>query len=145
MVGQGCILKKPKNLNIMVVRIRANGSLANARPCYQCTLMLKSIGINKVYYSVDNNIICEKVADMISINSSSVWKKTDRIQYNKPKDILEYYRSIFLRMPNEIKKKNAEFFVQNIFMELDGCNYKFTKTTLSVYVYNDIIGIINLI
>ena len=145
MGGASGVLKEPKNLNIMVVRTKANGTLGNARPCYQCTLMLKSLGINKVYYSMDNNIICEKVADMISINSSSVWKKVDRIQYNKPQNIIEYYRSIFLRMPNEIKKKNAEHFVKNIFMELDGCHYKFTKTTLFVYVYNDIIGTINLI
>ena len=145
MVGYHRILKKPKNLNIMVIRLNANGDLNNARPCYQCTLMLKNLGINKVYYSVDNNIVCEKIANMISINSSNSRKKVDRLQYRAPTDIIEYYRYIITKMPKEIKKYNADHFVKNIFIELEGCHYKMTKKTLTIFVYEHVLGIINII
>ena len=143
----GCrrVLKKPKNLNIMVIRLNANGELNNARPCYQCTLMLKNIGINKVYYSVDNIIVCEKVADMISINSSNSRKKVDRIMYRAPNDIIEYYKYIITKMPNEIKKINAEHFVRYITLELEGCNYKLTKSNLTLFINETIIGQLSII
>ncbi len=140
MVGKCGVLKKSKNLNIMVVRINANGILSNARPCYQCTLMLKSIGINKVYYSIENKIICEKVSNMISINSSTMWKVVDRIHYNAPNNLIEYYKNIFNKMPKEIKKINADHFVRYIFRETEGCHYKLTKNKLIIYINNIIIG-----
>ncbi len=140
MVGYHRVLKKPKNLNIMVIRLNANGQLNNARPCYQCTLMLKNIGINKVYYSVDNTIVCEKVADMISINSSNSRKKVDRIIYKAPEDVIDYYKYIIDKMPNKIKKYNAEHFVRYITLELEGCNYKLTKSHLTLYINDIIIG-----
>ena len=63
---------KDKKFNMIVIRINNKGELKNARPCHNCLIMMKNIKINKVYYSVDNNIICEKVKNMISIQSSSV-------------------------------------------------------------------------
>jgi hypothetical protein len=140
MDGKCGVLKKPKNLNIMVVRISATGTLVNARPCYQCTLMLKSIGVNKVYYSIENNIVCEKVSQMISINSSNMWKVVDRIHYNAPNNIFDYYKNIINKMPNTVKKTNAEHFVRYIYKEIDGCNYKFIKNKLIIYLNEDILG-----
>jgi hypothetical protein len=145
MGGKRGVLKKLKNINIMVIRIDANGLLKNARPCYRCTLMLKNVGINKVYYSIDNNIVCEKVCDMISINSSSMWKHTDRIYYNKPTDIVDYYKSIFSLMPNVIKMNNAECFVRYIKGEVDGCDYKLTKSKLEIYINDILISCIKII
>ena len=140
MDGRCGVLKKPKNLNIMVVRISATGILANARPCYQCTLMLKSIGVNKVYYSIENNIVCEKVSQMISINSSNMWKVVDRIHYNAPINIIDYYKNIINKMPQFVKKTNADHFVRYIYKEIDGCNYEFKKNKLIIYINNDILG-----
>jgi chromosome segregation protein len=71
--------------------------------------MLKSIGINKVYYSIENNIVCEKVSHMISINSSNMWKVVDQIHYNAPVNVIDYYKNIIQKMPQSIKKINAEF------------------------------------
>lgn len=124
----------------MVIRINANNELTNARPCYQCTLMLKSIGINKVYYSIENKIVCEKISQMISINSSNMWKVVDRIHYNAPIDILEYYKNIIKKMPQNIKKNNADHFVRYIYREVDGCNYKFIKNKLIIYINENILG-----
>ena len=140
MVGERGVLKKPKNLNMMVVRIDANGLLTNARPCCHCTLMMKNIGINKVYYSMDNKIICEKVSDMISINSSNSWKKVCILQYHAPTDVTEYYKKIIEKMPKKIKKVNAEYFVKYILIETEGCYYKFIKNELIIYIYDNIIG-----
>ena len=145
MVGNGGILKKAKSLNIMVIRVSRDGNLTNARPCYKCTLMLKALGINKVYYSIDNEIICEKVNQMISINSSNTWKKVDRIIHNAPINVLDYYKYIIDKMPKSIKKINAEHFVRNINIEVEGCNYKFIKNKLIIYINDNILGEINII
>lgn len=42
------MVKKQSLLNIMVVRVDSNNKLVNARPCSDCILMMKNIGINKV-------------------------------------------------------------------------------------------------
>lgn len=140
MDGKCGVLKKPKKLNILVVRINANGLLVNARPCYQCTLMMKSIGINKVYYSIENNIVFEKVSQMISINSSSMWKVVDRINYNAPNDVINYYKNIVQKMPQILRRINADHFVRYIYRETDGCNYKFKKDKLFIYINDIILG-----
>jgi hypothetical protein len=124
----------------MVIRTNSNNQLTNARPCYQCTLMLKAIGINKVYYSIENNIVCEKVSHMISINSSNMWKIVDKIHYNAPNNIIDYYKNIIQKMPNILRKINAEHFVRYIYKEVDGCNYKFNKSKLIIYINEIIIG-----
>ncbi len=145
MVGLCRVLKKPKNLNIMVIRINSNGELANSRPCYQCTIMLKELGINKVYYSINNTIIHEKVADMISINSSNSWKLVDMMLYGAPSNTLDYYKYVIQKMPKDIKKNNAELFVNCIKNEFIGCNYKMTKHYL-ILLYDEIeLGKFNLI
>jgi hypothetical protein len=102
--------------------------------------MLKALGINKVYYSIENAIVCEKISHMISINSSNMWKKVDRICHNAPINVLDYYKYIIDKMPKSIKKINAEHFVRYLNIEVDGCNYKFIKNKLIIYIYEDIIG-----
>ena len=102
--------------------------------------MLKALGINKVYYSIDNNIVCEKVSQIISINSSNTWKKVDRIIHNAPDNVFDYYKYIINKMPNTIKKTNAEHFVRYIHIEVEGCNYKFIKNKLIIYINNEILG-----
>ena len=54
-----------------MIRVNHKGELVNSRPCHQVD-MLKSYGIKNIYYSTENGIICEKVSNIISINSSSV-------------------------------------------------------------------------
>lgn len=45
---------------LYVVRKRKNGQLANSKPCSSCEKMLRSLGIEKVYYSTDNNFTKEE-------------------------------------------------------------------------------------
>jgi deoxycytidylate deaminase len=128
----GWILNKKaeKNLNIMVVRKKNDNTLGNARPCYKCTLMLQDIGINKVYYSMDNKLYCEKVRNMISVNISPSWKQMEIVNYD---NINNYIRSMINKMPKIIKSTNAECFLKNIHNEIKNCNYKLTSDNLKLY------------
>ena len=132
------INKKIKNLNIMVVRKKNDNTLGNARPCYKCTMMLQNIGINKVYYSMDDKLYCEKVKNMVSVNISPSWKQIEIINYDN--NIMEYYRSIIGKMPKIIKSTNAELFLKHITHEIIGCRYKLLNDNLIIYMYDSIIG-----
>jgi len=83
-VGQTKLNKnKLRKLDIIVIRINALNELCNARPCYMCLELLKSLNFRYVYYSVSSTeIIRERVRDMISIEASSVTKHLD-ITHNK--------------------------------------------------------------
>jgi deoxycytidylate deaminase len=131
--------KIDKKLNIMVVRMKNDNSLGNARPCYKCTLMLQNIGINKVYYSMDNKIYCEKAKDMISINVSSSWKQIESPSYG---NIFDYYKSIMDKMPKVIKSNNTEMFLKNIMCEIFNSKYKMSNNNLIIYVDEYVIGTI---
>ena len=124
----------------MVVRADVNGNLVNARPCYQCTLMMKDLGINKVYYSIDNMIVCEKVADMISINSSNMWRRVDMTQNGAPTDMIEYYRQVIQKMPHRTKRRNVNHFIRGVRNEIKGCNYNITGNKLIVSIQDNTIG-----
>jgi deoxycytidylate deaminase len=126
-----------KNLNIMVVRKKNDNTLGNARPCYKCTMMLQNIGINKVYYSMDDKLYCEKVKNMVSVNISPSWKQIEIINYNTT---MEYYRSIINKMPKIIKSTNAALFLKHIDNEIIGCSYKLLNEKLIIYMDDSIIG-----
>jgi hypothetical protein len=86
--------------------------MVNARPCYNCLDMLKSCGIKNIYYSTENGIVCEKVMAMISINSSSVTRYLERVQFNAPSDNDSYYINLLKKnIPKYIKKTNLELFI----------------------------------
>ena len=134
--------KNIKNLNIMVIRKKNDNSLGNARPCYKCTLMLQNIGINKVYYSMDNKLYCEKAKDMISVNISSSWKQIESPNY---KSIFDYYKSILNKMPQVIKRPNATNFLKHIKHELIGCDYNLNNNKLMIYINDNKLAVINII
>ena len=116
---------------------KSDNSLGNARPCYKCTLMLQNIGINKVYYSMDDKLHCEKVKNMISVNVSSSWRQIESPNYN---NMFEYYKSIIDKMPKVIKSTNAALFLKNITHEIIGCRYKLLNYHLIIYMDEIIIG-----
>lgn len=108
-------LCKKTKLNILVIRINKMGETCNARPCYNCLNLMKKVGIRKVYYSVSSTqIICEKVKDMVSIESSSVTQYLDILYSNMPnKTITKYFENLLIKyFPSKIKKKNLEIFIQ---------------------------------
>ena len=134
--------KKIKNLNILVIRKKNDNTLGNARPCYKCTLMLKNIGINKVYYSMDNKLYCEKAKNMVSINISSSWRQIESPNYNS---IFDYYKSIINKMPTFIRKTNATYFLEHIDNELENCNYHFNNNKLMIFIDNLLLAEIKII
>jgi hypothetical protein len=125
-----------------VIRINANGELVNARPCHKCTLMLKNLGLNKVYYSMDNMINEERIRDMVSMNTSSLWKNVDRIQHSAPINNIDYYKQVLKKMPKITKRRNIEFFIKHVEEEIQQCSYDINKRRLNVYIQNILIGTI---
>jgi hypothetical protein len=105
----------------MVIRIdkkdKDDIKLVNARPCQNCLDMMKTIGINRVYYSNDfGEIICEKIKDMISIHSSNVMIKfevnTKSKSSNKLINKATYWDQLIqVKVPDIIKQQNFDYFV----------------------------------
>jgi hypothetical protein len=75
---------------------------------------MKSVGIRRVYYSIDQDtVICENVRDMISIQSSSVDKHIDQLNNNDYKDHTSYYENLLIKyFPSIIRKYNLDNFIQ---------------------------------
>jgi len=126
--------KLPK-LDIIVIRVNAKNELVNSRPCYNCLDMMKAVGIRRVHYSVDNQIVTEKVADMISINASSITRKLEREVYNAPENNEAYYTKLFLkRLPQVINRKNLLYFIKYNFVN-ELTDYSWNITNKKVYFY----------
>lgn len=69
---------KLENVNMLVVKVKRDGSLSNSAPCVHCLKMMaeaplqKGYKIDKVYYSTDKDEIeCAKLIDLIK--SDSLW------------------------------------------------------------------------
>lgn len=120
----------------MVLRITKDGIVGNSRPCYNCLNMMKDIGIHKIYYTTGilNEIICERVKDMISIQSSAVTKliDTQNTKFNKE----EYYYNLLKKfIPNKIKYTNLKYFIDYNFKNIFS-NYKIIIDKNNIYIYN---------
>lgn len=54
-----------KKYDILVIRVTADGELANSRPCNHCIMTMREMGIRRVFYSDGKgNIVSEKVDEM---------------------------------------------------------------------------------
>lgn len=110
--------KLPK-MDIFVIRLDSNDNLVNSRPCHNCLSMMKAVNIQRVFYSVDGSIDCERVTNMISINASSVTRYLEAKEYNAPTDKTEYYKHLFLKyLPTSICSKNFKKFVKYNFSDV---------------------------
>ena len=69
-----------------------------------------------------------------------MWKVVDKIHYNAPENIIDYYKNIIQKMPNILRKINADHFVRYIYREVEGCNYKFQKNKLIIFINNITLG-----
>jgi deoxycytidylate deaminase len=104
-----------KKIDIVVIRINANGDAVNSRPCYNCLKLMQDIEIRNVFYSTDSNrLICERVKDMISIQSSYI----TRTMYCRKNQILstdyEFSDKIVQSyFPNKVKRHNLTLFIDN--------------------------------
>ena len=130
--------KNTKKVNLLVLRFKKNGTIDNARPCYNCLQMMKDIGINKVYYSsgCDNSIICEDVKDMVSIQSSSVTRYFSVLKNTIYNDRNIYYEDLIkAHFPNIIKKLNLNYFLEYNFKNILP-EYKFKINNDKIIFYN---------
>ena len=57
----GCVLGMSRGTttgaDVYVCRINKEGEFRNSKPCAMCHAVLKHVGVKRVYYTVDNNII----------------------------------------------------------------------------------------
>jgi hypothetical protein len=99
--------------------------MGNARPCQNCLNMMKDLNINKVYYSTGNGneIICESIKHMISIQTSSVTKYLLNLSNNN--NNLNYFENLLIKIfPSKIKEKNLLYFIEYNFKNvLSKCSY----------------------
>ena len=130
----------------MVVRLDSNNKLVNARPCCNCILMMKNVGINKVHYSVDGNIISEKISQIVSVHTSYMVRLIEINEYNAPKNKDDYYKMIIGKMPKIIKYKNLEHFINFNLNDIDELKYKIINNMIIILNCNNmILGKINII
>src|SRR5438132_613522 len=53
------------SLTIVVIRVGTDHMLLNSRPCSQCILHMRSVGVRKVIYSIEGHgLVCENVNKM---------------------------------------------------------------------------------
>lgn len=75
---------------------------------------MKAVGIRRVYYSINpDEVICENVKDMVSIQSSSVTRHIEKLNGNPLVDDSDkYYENLLTRMfPSSIRRYNLEKFI----------------------------------
>ena len=118
-----------KKVDIAVVRVTRNGTFANARPCRKCLSMMRDLGIKRVHYTtgLDDELICENVKDMFSIQDSSAGKLFARRLQNYPKNDNDYYKYILKKSaPTKIKLHNLLYFIKfNLEELLPNCKYSY--------------------
>ena len=152
--------RKAKKYDIFVVRINKprdnvtdEPTLVNARPCFNCLNMMKSVGIRRVYYSDDSgNIIYENVRDMISIHTSKVAQRFEISKINRNGPLVnqnqinqtEYYDNMIKGIPNVMKQINYQYFVEYNFKSISD-NYKLECKTNSGCMHVNIINMSNII
>lgn len=108
--------------DIIVLRINNNGDTMNSRPCFRCLKMMQNVGIKNIFYSSNNSneLICERVNDMISIQFSAVTMniccaKYDDINMNRKNYLEKILKSYF---PKYVKKKNLHHFMNHGFSKM---------------------------
>lgn len=104
-----------KKIDVVVIRINHNGDTVNSRPCYNCLKMMQDIEIQNVFYSTGSNgLICERVKDMISIQSSHasrlLYCSKYKIQMTDSDCCEKILKSSF---PNNVKRYNLSLFLRN--------------------------------
>ncbi len=54
-----------KGMDILIIRVRVDGTLGDSRPCNTCIEKMKRAGIRRAYYSTrDGDLRCELVSEM---------------------------------------------------------------------------------
>jgi hypothetical protein len=98
---------------------------------------MKSVGINKVFYSNDTgNIVCEKVKDMISIQASAAMRYMyGLVDTQKKFNVEKYFCDLLVNtFPESIKKYNFECFIKyNLINTLPDYKYTIEKDNIAIF------------
>jgi deoxycytidylate deaminase len=104
-----------KKIDIVVIRINGNGDPVNSRPCYNCLKLMQDIDIRNVFYSTDSSrLVCERVKDMISIQSSYITRTMYCRKYQIQTTDDEFSdRIVKSYFPNKVKRHNLTLFINS--------------------------------
>lgn len=102
---------------------------------------MKAVGIKKCYYSIDDDIVCERVSHMTSVCASSVMRILDVQIHRMPSNPDEYYYHLLkLNLPREIRYKNLLCFIEhNLKLVLPDLKYSISKGYFTIYKSGKII------
>ena len=101
---------------------------------------MKIVGIKRVYYSIKPDIIvCERVRDMISIQTSSVTRMIQRKYNNASYEYNTFFENILKKViPCEIKINNLNFFLEyNFKIVLPSYSYKIINKNKIIFLDNN--------
>jgi len=100
---------------------------------------MKDIGINKIYYSTgkNNEIICESIKNMVSIQSASIHRYLE--SFNNEKYDMNYFECLFIKIfPKTIKETNLFYFLEYNFKNvLPQHSYIIHKNYITFYNINN--------
>lgn len=88
---RNALLKLPKRtrvlkVNILVIRATPSGQLGSSKPCFHCIHSLKHEALSRgyyisnVYYSHDNQLVCEKLEDIENSHITSFFRFKKRVR-----------------------------------------------------------------
>ncbi len=70
-----------KGMDIMIIRVKGDGTLGDSRPCNTCIEKLRKAGIRRAYYSTrDGGLNCELVGEMALTYETSAMRVWARLR-----------------------------------------------------------------
>ncbi len=71
------IYKNMKNLHVIITRWNPSDTLCSSKPCPVCLCMLKCLGIQKISYSLNEDIITDNIMNIVPYESYGLSKTID--------------------------------------------------------------------
>lgn len=96
---------------------------------------MKVCGINKIYYSVENKIVCEKINNMVSVNCSTANCILEQKYYFAPNTKKLFYEKLLVNnLPETIMIYNLKCFLEyNFYDTLPTYSYEIKKKFIIFY------------
>ena len=89
-------------------------------------MIIRLQNVNKIYYStgIGNEIVCEIVKDMLSLQTSSVTKHLLALSNTSIKNLNYFENLLIKKFPSKIKEENLLYFIKYNFKNiLPECSY----------------------
>lgn len=81
--GEGSSVRRKKKLDLYVVRVGQESPTVLSRPCQHCTVVMKSFGIRRVFYSTGDPTKpwkCESIQRMLQDKANPPYKTRTQVE-----------------------------------------------------------------